>query len=44
MDLWNIGGAVIFAIVMLPKILELLIGSQRPDYEDVASGDDDKQS
>jgi hypothetical protein len=44
MGLWIIGGDVIFAIVMLPKILELLIESQRPDYEDVASGDDDKQS
>ena len=44
LDMWIIGGAVIIAIVVLPKILELLVGSQRPDYEDLASGDDDKQS
>jgi len=31
--MWIIGAAVIVAIVVLPKILELLIGSQRPDYE-----------
>ena len=44
MGMWIIGGAVIIAVVMLPKILELLVGSQRPGYEDLASGDDDKQS
>ena len=33
MYMWVIGGAVIVAIVILPKILELLIGSQQADYE-----------
>ena len=33
MYMWCIGAAVIIAIVVLPKILEPLIGSQRPDYE-----------
>ena len=41
MGMWIIGGAVIISIVILPKIL---VGSQRQDYKDVASGDDDKQS
>jgi hypothetical protein len=38
--MWCIGGAVIVAIVVLPKILELLIGSQRPEYEDLEQEDD----
>ena len=33
MYMWCIGAGVIVAIVVLPKILELLVGSQRPDYE-----------
>jgi len=44
MGMWIIGGGVIIAIVILPKILEFLVGSQRPDYEDMPSVDDDKQS
>lgn len=33
MYMWCLGGAVIVAIVVLPKILEILIGSQRTEYE-----------
>ena len=40
MYMWCIGGAVIVAIVVLPKILELLIGSQRTDYENLGQEDE----
>jgi hypothetical protein len=40
MYMWCVGGCVVAAIVMLPKILELLIGSQRPDYESLEKEDD----
>ena len=40
MYMWCIGAVVIIAIVVLPKILELLIGSQRPDYENPGQKDD----
>ena len=33
MYMWVIGGAVIVTIIILPKILELLIGSQQAEYE-----------
>ena len=39
MYMWCIGASVIIVIVVLPKILELLIGSQRTDYESL---EDDK--
>lgn len=32
--MWIIGAAVLAAIIILPKILELLIGSRRPEYMD----------
>lgn len=32
MYMWCIGAGVIVAVILLPKILELLVGSQRPDY------------
>ena len=44
MGMWIIGGAVIIAIVMLPKVLEFLVGSQPEDYEDAASDHDDTHS
>lgn len=40
MYMWCVGGGVIAAIVVLPKILELLIGSQRTEYENSAIEDD----
>jgi hypothetical protein len=40
MGLWCIGGAVILVIVVLPKIIEFLIGSQRPEYESWEPEDD----
>ncbi len=35
--MWIIGGGIIVVIVLLPKILELLIGSGQPDYEETNS-------
>jgi hypothetical protein len=32
--MWIIGATATAAIIILPKILELLIGSQRPGYLD----------
>jgi len=42
MGMWIIGGAVILVIVVLPKILELLIGSKQPEYEEGDSEDHNK--
>lgn len=33
MYMWCLGAGVIVAIVVLPKILELIIGSKRSGYE-----------
>jgi hypothetical protein len=38
--MWIIGGAVIIVLVLLPKILELLIGSQKPSYGESNSEDE----
>jgi hypothetical protein len=38
--MWCIGAAVIVVIVVLPKILEILIGSQRTGYENWGQEDD----
>lgn len=43
MYMWCIGGAVILAIVLLPKILELLVGSQRPEYDELNPDDQDEK-
>jgi hypothetical protein len=44
MYMWCIGGAVIVAIVVLPKILELLIGSHRTEYESSVIEDDEQKN
>ena len=34
MGMWIIAPAVIVAIVLLPKLLEIIISSLRPDYQE----------
>lgn len=43
MWMWIIGPAVIIVIVVLPKILELIIGSKRDEY-DTPKQEDEKTS
>jgi hypothetical protein len=40
MWMWLVAPAVIIVIVIFPKILELLIGSQRDEYKDRGQEDE----
>jgi hypothetical protein len=43
MGMWIIGGAVIIAIVLLPKILGQIIGSQQLEYKNGESKHDETE-